>query len=352
MTVKPLAPTVANITYCQNETAVALTATPATGGTLNWYGTASTGGTLTATATIPATGTATNTTYYVSQTVNGVEGARAALTVSINAAPSTPSVIAGTFSVTSTNSYTYSVTSVAGTTYQWTLPSFMSGTSTTNSISALVNAAGSGTINVNAINANGCLSPVRTVSVSAVLYIAAVPVTVNASYTIGDPSNPANTASQITAANGATLNFYTSNAAGRTSNNEQVIPSTAGVYTYYVSQTINGIESALVAYTVTIKPRQPIVADITYCQNDIALALTATGTNLQWYTVASAGTASTTAPTPSTGTATNTTYYVTQTVNGVESDRIALEVNINPTPATPSAITGSTTTSTESSEIY
>ena len=103
---------------------------------------------------------------------------------------------------------------------------------------------------------------------------------------------------------------------------------------------------------MTIKPQKPIVADITYCQNDIALALTATGTDIQWYTVASAGTASTTAPTPSTGTATNTTYYVTQTVNGVESDRIALEVNINPTPATPSAITGSTTTSTESSEVY
>jgi hypothetical protein len=177
VTVKPLAPTVANITYCQNAPAVALTATPVTGGTLNWYGTAATGGTLTATATIPSTGTVTNTTYYVSQTVNGVEGARAALTVTINAAPSTPSVITGTFSVTSTNSYTYSVTSIANTTYQWTLPSFMSGTSTTNSISALVNAAGSGNISVIAVNANGCLSPASTSNVSAVLYVAAVPTT-------------------------------------------------------------------------------------------------------------------------------------------------------------------------------
>ena len=263
-----------------------------------------------------------------------------------------PSVITGTFSVTSTNSYTYSVTSTAGTTYQWTLPSFMSGTSTTNSISALVNAAGTGTINVIAVNANGCISPARTVNVSAVLYVAPVPVTVNASYTIGDPSNPANTASQITAATGATLNYYTSNAAGSTSTSEQSIPATAGVYTYYVSQIINGVESALVPYTVTIKPQKPIVADITYCQNDMALALTATGTDIQWYTVASAGSASTTAPTPSTGTATTTTYYVTQTVNGVESDRMALVVTINPTPATPSAISGSTTTSTESSEVY
>ena len=352
VTVKPLAPIVANITYCQNATAVALTATPAIGGTLNWYGTAATGGTLTATATIPATGTVTNTTYYVSQTVNGVEGARAALTVSINAAPSAPSIITGTFSVTSTNSYTYSVTSIASTTYQWTLPSFMSGTSSTNSISALVNAAGSGIISVIAVNANGCLSPARTTNISAVLYVAAVPVTTNASYTIGDPSNPANTASQITAATGATLNYYTSNAAGSTSTSEQSIPATAGVYTYYVSQTINGVESALVPYTVTIKPQKPIVADITYCQNDVPVALTATGTALQWYTVSTSGTATSTAPTPSTGTATSTTYYVTQTVNGVESDRIALVVTINPTPATPSAISGLTITSTANSETY
>jgi gliding motility-associated-like protein len=352
VTVKPLAPIVANITYCENATAVALTATPAIGGTLNWYGTAATGGTLTATATIPATGTVTNTTYYVSQTVNGVEGARAALTVSINAAPSAPSTITGTFSVTSTNSYTYSVTSIANTTYQWTFPSFITGTSTTNTISALVNSAGAGNISVIAINANGCLSPASISNISAVLYVAPPPTTSNSTYTIGDPAIPANTSTQITAATDATINYYTSNAAGSTSTSEQAIPATAGVYTYYVSQTINGVESALVPYTVTIKPLKPVVADITYCQNDVPVAVTATGTALQWYTVSTSGTATSTAPTPSTGTATTTTYYVTQTVNGVESDRIALVVTINPTPATPSAISGLTTTSTQSSEIY
>jgi hypothetical protein len=353
VTVKPLAPSVTNITYCQNATPVALTATPAIGGTLNWYGTSATGGTLTSTATIPGTGTATNTTYYVSQTVNGVEGERAALTVTINAAPIAPSVITGTFSVTSTNSYTYSVTSVANTTYQWTLPSFMSGVSSTNSISALVNAAGSGTINVIAINDNGCLSPASTSSViSAAQYVAPPPVVTNSIYTIGDPAIPANTFTQVTAATDATLKYYTSNSPGTSSTSAQSMPTSVGVYTYYVSQTINGVESVLVPYTVTIKPIQPTVADINYCQNDIALALTASGTALKWYTVSTAGTASTIAPLPLTGTATSTTYYVSQTVNGVESDRIALVVTINPTPATPSAITGNLTTSTGSSEVY
>jgi gliding motility-associated-like protein len=352
VTVKPLAPAVTNITYCQNATAVALTATPAIGGTLNWYGTSASSGTLTATATIPATGTATNTTYYVSQTVNGVEGARAALTVSINAAPNSPSVITGTFSVISTNSYTYSVTSAANTTYQWTLPSFMSGSSTTNSITALVNAAGTGTIHVVAVNANGCSSPASTSSIiSAAQFVAPPPTITNSAYTIVDPAIPSNTSSQVTAASGATLNYYTSNAAGTTSTSAQSMPTTEGVYTYYVSQTINGVESVLVPYTVTIKPVQPTVTDITYCQNEVAAQLTATGTALKWYTVSTGGASSSTA-TPSTGTATNTTYYVTQTINGAESDRTALLVTINPTPATPGAITGSTTTSTNLSELY
>src|SRR6185295_14799978 len=84
------APTVTTpVVYCLNATASALTATAATGGTLNWY-TAATGGTGSATAPTPTT--AGNTSYYVSQTIttNGVacEGPRAQIVVTIN--PQTP----------------------------------------------------------------------------------------------------------------------------------------------------------------------------------------------------------------------------------------------------------------------
>src|SRR5687768_18293293 len=54
--------------YCLNATASALTATAATGGTLNWYS-AATGGTPSATAPTPSTATAGTTSYYVSQTI-------------------------------------------------------------------------------------------------------------------------------------------------------------------------------------------------------------------------------------------------------------------------------------------
>ncbi|MFA9190281.1 T9SS type B sorting domain-containing protein [Flavobacterium sp. FZUC8N2.13] len=68
-----------------------------------------------------------------------------------------------------------------------------------------------------------------------------------------------------------------------------------------------------------------------YCIGDSASPLTAGGTNLLWYTTATAGPAgSATAPTPSTSAAGTTTYYVTQTVGGIESTpRRAITVNVN-----------------------
>jgi gliding motility-associated-like protein len=69
--------------YCQNSTAVALTATASSGGTLNWYGTNAIGGTASGTAPTPSTTTVGTTSYYVSETVGGVESARVAIVVNV-----------------------------------------------------------------------------------------------------------------------------------------------------------------------------------------------------------------------------------------------------------------------------
>ncbi|MEI6852601.1 MAG: T9SS type A sorting domain-containing protein, partial [Bacteroidota bacterium] len=350
--VKPLAPVVTNTTYCQNNTAAALNATAAIGGTLNWYGTDATGGTASNIATIPSTSNVGATNYYVSQTVNGVESDRAIISVQVNALPASPSSITGNTTVTTTTIEVYSVTNVVGMTYQWTLPSFMSGSSSTNSISTNINTAGSGNLSVVAINANGCKSsPASTLVITSSLFVTPVPAATNAIFVIGDAANPANTNPQITGANGATLSFYTS-ASGGTSTSAQNLPSTPGVYTYYVSQTINGIESALVAYTVTMKPLVPTIAAISYCQNATAIALTATGTALKWYATSTSTPNLSSAPIPATNTAGSTSYYVSQTVNGVESDRIALVVTINPTPAQPSVISGTAIVLAGSAQTY
>jgi gliding motility-associated-like protein len=84
--------------------------------------------------------------------------------------------------------------------------------------------------------------------------------------------------------------------------------------------------------TVSPAPAAPTASDATYCQGQTALTLTATGTNLLWYTSATGGTGSATAPTPSTAAVGTTTYYVSQTPSGCESPRTAITITVNPGP--------------------
>jgi gliding motility-associated-like protein len=67
-----------------------------------------------------------------------------------------------------------------------------------------------------------------------------------------------------------------------------------------------------------------------YCIGELASPLSVGGSNLSWYTAANGGTGSSTAPTPSTASPGATTYYVTQTIAGLESTpRKAITVNVN-----------------------
>ncbi len=76
-----------------------------------------------------------------------------------------------------------------------------------------------------------------------------------------------------------------------------------------------------------------VTSPVTYCQNSVASPLTANGSSLKWYTTASGGTGSTSAPTPSTNLAGTTTFYVSQTLNGCEGPRAAIAVTVNPIPS-------------------
>jgi gliding motility-associated-like protein len=82
----------------------------------------------------------------------------------------------------------------------------------------------------------------------------------------------------------------------------------------------------------------PTAIPQTYCENAPATALTATGSNLLWYTAATGGTGDATAPIPSTTTTGSTTWYVTQTPSGsCESPRTPVAVTINPGASAPTA---------------
>jgi len=85
-------------------------------------------------------------------------------------------------------------------------------------------------------------------------------------------------------------------------------------------------------------PDPPIVnSPVTYCQGSTAVPLTAIGSNLLWYITPTGGTGDPTAPTPSTATTGTTSYYVSQTVNGCESDRAQIDVVVNEVPGAPTA---------------
>lgn len=71
-----------------------------------------------------------------------------------------------------------------------------------------------------------------------------------------------------------------------------------------------------------------VTPTITYELGATATALTASGNNLRWYTTETGGTASTTAPVPSTATVGTKTYYVAAAGNNCESSRAAITVNV------------------------
>ena len=255
----PAAPAVTSpVTYCQGAAATALTAT---GSNLLWY-TAATGGTGSATAPTPPTTTVGSNTYYVSQTINGCEGPRASIVVTVNVTPAAPTV-------TTAVTYCQGATAVALT------------------------------------------------------------------------------------ATGTNLKWYTT-ATGGTGSTTAPIPPTAaaGSTVYYVSQTTGVCEGPRTAITVNVTalPTAPTVTPpVTYCQGTTATALTATGTGLLWFTAATGGTGSATAPIPSTSIAGAITYYVAQTNSCGEGARAAIVVNTTATPLAATNLTATNITKTSAS---
>ncbi|OAB28043.1 hypothetical protein FBFR_09340 [Flavobacterium fryxellicola] len=147
-----------------------------------------------------------------------------------------------------------------------------------------------------------------------------------------------------TATPNCTLNWYTT-ATGGTSNATRPIPSTttSGTTSYFVSQTnATGCEGPRSEIKVTINalPLAPEISTISYCKNETAVPLSATAaTNctLNWYTVATGGTSSTTGPTPTTTIAGITSYFVSQTssITDCEGPRSEIKVTINVRPSAP-----------------
>jgi large repetitive protein len=139
----------------------------------------------------------------------------------------------------------------------------------------------------------------------------------------------------------STDNVTFTDIAGATASTYSPTYSAAGTFYYRLLAAENGnignskcrITSNTATVTVNAIPVAPTVSvGLSYCQNQTATALTATGSNLLWYTAATGGIGSSTAPTPSTTTVGTTNYYASQTVSGCESARAILPVVVNPLP--------------------
>ena len=118
--------------------------------------------------------------------------------------------------------------------------------------------------------------------------------------------------------------------------NIQIGTPTGGTQNYVSSSPV-GTEISIPSLVFTANPTAPTVSSpVTYCAGATASALTATapaGSTLKWYTVATGGTGSATAPTPSTASAGTTTYYVASlNTFGNESTRSAINVVVNASP--------------------
>lgn len=148
----PAAPTgSASQTLCSGATVAQLNAT---GTAIQWFAAAS-GGSPLPTNTVLVSGS----TYYASQTVNGLESTtRLAVTVSLNTIPAAPPAVNGSLDFCfSGTSQQYSISSVSGaTSYVWTTPLGSTGSSTGTTINLLFTPSfQTGTLSVKSVNSCG-----------------------------------------------------------------------------------------------------------------------------------------------------------------------------------------------------
>jgi len=110
-------------------------------------------------------------------------------------------------------------------------------------------------------------------------------------------------------------------------------PSPTATTTYWCDVTANGV-TCRKEFTVAVRPLAPTATAQTFCGSATVASLAATGTDLKWYAAATEGTALASDAALASG-----TYYVSQTLNTIESDRTAVVVTVNEAQITSSANT-------------
>ena len=229
-------------------------------------------------------------------------------------------------------------------TYSWSFPGGIPASSTAASPGTIVySLAGNYLVTLEVTNECG------TTTVTQPLIINPVPdlsIPLTDTFCVGETAGPFGFTSSTT---GATFAWTNSNTAvGLGVSGSGNIPAfvttntTALAITGVVAVTAsNGLCTVEQSFAIRVNPRPPapvVITPVEYCQNAIALQLTATattGNTLFWYTVATGGTGTAIAPIPQTSALGTTVYYVSQvnTASGCEGPRNAINVIVKPVPA-------------------
>ena len=275
----------------------------ATGTAIKWYAAANGGSALASNVQL-ASGT-----YYATQTLNTFESDRTPVTVIVNV---TNAPIASAQTFCGTNNPTVANLVATGTDLKWyaaanggtTLDAATSLSSGNYYVSQTLNSCESARTLVAVVRNN---TPAPIVSAQTFCNSAAVTNLV---------------------ATGTAVQWYEAETGG------SALASSANLSSgnYYVSQTLNSCESArtLVAVTVNVTPVPSATAQ-TFCNSGTVANLVATGTGLDWYAAATSGSALASTTQLASG-----NYYVTQTINDCQSDRLLVAVTVN-APLAPAA---------------
>ncbi|WP_433835229.1 HYR domain-containing protein [Flavobacterium anhuiense] len=305
-------PTVSAQTFCSGDLKRVNNLSPS-GTSYKWYS-ASTGGTL-----YTGTETLVTGTYYVSQTANGCESLRRAVSVTVNETPAAPTAVAQAF-CSGDNKTVNDLKVISGSNLKW----YNASTGGTLYLGSEILTSGNYFVSQ---TANSCEST-RTL----------VGVTVNPT-----PATPSISADGATTfCQGGTVTLKATGGSsylwstGATT--QSITVSASGDYSVQVTND-SGCPSAF-STPVTIKvnpiPSAPTASAQTFCssENKKVSDLTVTsGSNLKWYAAATGGSAL-----DLTEVLTTKNYFVTQTSSGYESTRTSVSVVVNQTPSAPTAL--------------
>ena len=291
-------------TYCQGEIASVLSATSSSGNSLKWYD-LPTGGTPLVTAPVPSTSTAGVYSYYVSQAnSNNDESPRVAITVTINALPSTP-IISASGNTSFCTGGSVDLTSSATTGNSWS----------TSSTSQAITVATSGSYSVTVTDNNGC----SATSTATIVNVSSAPApTINASATAACSGETvtltSSTADAYLWSNGDTTQAIQVTASG----NFSVITTN--------SNACDGVGTS-VQTTVTFTTTPSAAASFSTIGNVVTFTNTSTGASSYSWDFSDFTNSSATSP--SHAFISNGSYPVILTaINGACSDTLLLTINI------------------------